>query len=356
MDDTTAGIRRRRIGALVDLARGRGLEIGPLSSAVAQRPEYDVRYVDAWSQADLRAHYAQDPNVVGEDIPAMDFILIQPDRTLGLAEAVGRDAPYAWVVASHVIEHVPDVIGWLGDIASVLADDGELVLAIPDRRFCFDARRQATSVGQMIHAHDLRSTVPSVRAVFDHFREAVSVTSAGLWRGATVDESARIHGLEQTLELTEQARSGQYIDCHVWTFTPESFCAQVLELGRLELTDIVLHHLVPTSPDELEFYAILRRLPRGLDRVEAQARVETGGAAVAALASPESLRAATGHGVDEDELRAQAEALTSASARCMELEAELAAVKTSERWRVGGTLVGPAARLLAALQGRRGQA
>ena len=356
MDDSTAGIRRRRIGALVDLARGRGLEIGPLSSAVAQRPEYDVRYVDAWSQGNLRAHYAHDSNVVGEDIPEMDFVLIQPDRTLSLAEAVSRDAPYSWVVASHVIEHVPDVIGWLGDIASVLADDGELVLAIPDRRFCFDARRQATSVGQMIHAHDLESTVPSVRAVFDHFREAVSVTSASLWRGATIDETARIHGLEQTLELTEQARSGQYIDCHVWTFTPESFCAQVRELGRLGMTDLVLHHLVPTAPDELEFYAVLRRLPRGLDRVETQARVETMGAAVAALASAESPEAAARPGVDEDEFRAQAEALASASARCRELESELAAVKTSERWRVGGALVGPAARLLGAVKGRGGRA
>ncbi len=54
--------------------------------------------------------------------------------------------PADLLVASHVIEHVPDLITWLREIASVLKPTGQARLAIPDRRYTFDLLRVETQL------------------------------------------------------------------------------------------------------------------------------------------------------------------------------------------------------------------
>jgi hypothetical protein len=63
-----------------------------------------------------------------------------------------------------------------------------------------------------------------------------------------------------------------YVDCHVWLFTPQLFVDQIAELARMDLVDFVVDCVVPTATNELEFYAVLRRLPRGLDRAQGEYR------------------------------------------------------------------------------------
>ena len=138
-----------------------------------------------------------------------------------IPETVGPDLRFDWVLASHVIEHVPDVIGWLDQIASITVDGGALMLVVPDRRYCFDAHRPGTSVGQLLEAHELGAVAPSVRAVFDHHRSAVRVRPQDLWAGRPVTYDKRVHDLDYALDRTAAARAGEYVDCHVWLFTPE---------------------------------------------------------------------------------------------------------------------------------------
>ena len=181
-----------------------GLEIGPLHDPVVTKDVADVRYVDVFSREKLVVTYRQDPLV--------DTDLIPP------------------------IEHVPDLIGWLQELARVVDQDGALVLAVPDRRYSFDVHRPQTTVGEMLHAHDRGDVVPSVRAVYDSNREKVEVDTAALWRGEPPPpREARVNTLDRVLAMVEQARAGEYVDAHVWTFTPESFREQLAELARLGL-------------------------------------------------------------------------------------------------------------------------
>lgn len=133
--------RRERVGRTVDLTVGRGLEIGPLAAPVASRTVADVWYVDVQSTEELREHYRGDPAVVPEHLVAVDCALYSGGRLRSIAEATAEIGPFDWVVASHVIEHVPDAIAWLADLGEVLVDDGRVALVAPDRRFSFDARR-----------------------------------------------------------------------------------------------------------------------------------------------------------------------------------------------------------------------
>lgn len=100
-------VRRARLEPLVKLPDGVGLEIGPLAEPIVLLQDHDVRYVDVFDQEWLRKHYRDDGSVECDDIPVMDFTLSTDAGVLTLAEAVRRDAPYAYVVACHVIEHVP---------------------------------------------------------------------------------------------------------------------------------------------------------------------------------------------------------------------------------------------------------
>ena len=105
--------RRDRLFALVDVTSGAGLEIGPLDSPLVRPEDAAVRYADVLDQEGLRRHFAGDSNVAPDEIPLIDFVLSGPEGARRLAESVTERAAFDWVVASHVIEHVPDLLGWL---------------------------------------------------------------------------------------------------------------------------------------------------------------------------------------------------------------------------------------------------
>jgi len=345
---TPLSIRREQCMKLADFSTGRGLEIGPLNQPLVTKDMADVRYVDVFSSSHLRAHYSQDPNVNVEDIPDIDFVLSATDGVRPLPEAVRPAAPFAWVVASHVIEHVPDVITWLAQIAEIIEDGAMLLLVVPDRRYSFDILRPATTVGQLLQAHELREARPSVRAVYDHFRSHVSVDAGDAWRGIVPSHDSRMFDSAATMSQVRLAQQGNYVDSHVWTFTPSSFAEQLGELGELGMCDFVIEKIVPTAENQLEFFAVLRRLPRGLPSEE-----------IADLQASQVLELMDDDSI-ESRLRAESERLAlevarlqaelddrvpGTGARNKELEEELTRIKTSERWRLGGLVVVPVSKL-----------
>lgn len=257
--------RRQRLHAHVDLGSGVGLEIGPLESPTVTKPPWDVRYVDVLDTESLREHFRGDPNVSTDRIVDVDFALQCDGKLRSLAEAAAPAAPYQWAIASHVIEHVPDLVGWLADIASLVDDGAPLFLVVPDRHYTFDVARPPTTVGQILEAHSLGRTIPSERAVFDHYRSVVEISAAALWAGASPADAPRTFTLEQAAELRAQAQRGEYVDSHVWVFSPSEFVGQIADLGELDMVDFVIERVLPTMSGELEFNVVLRRLPREAD-------------------------------------------------------------------------------------------
>lgn len=287
MNDNAALSRTERITDRLMLVGTRGLEIGPLFAPIVTRADAEVRYLDVHLTPGLREHYAAHPGIPTADIVDVDFALISPDGQMRPPlTAIGDYAPVDWVVASHVIEHVPDVIGWLRGIADILVDGGLLALAIPDRRYCFDMLRAPTTVGEMLDAHLRGDTAPSVRAVYDHHSQAVTISAGDAWAGHVPGQQALIHDRAFAWSQVEKAGRGEYVDCHVWLLTPESLIQQLGELAELHYLDFSIEHVRPTAVNELEFYLTLRRLPRGMIEPAKSAAIQASLAPALALAQP----------------------------------------------------------------------
>src|SRR3954465_13183503 len=118
--------------------KDRLLEIGPSFNPVAPKAAgWQVTIVDHASQDELAAKYAGNPLVDPSRIETGD--IIWRDEPLHEAGAAERHGSYAALIASHVIEHLPDVVGSLRSAERLLEPErGVLLLAVPDKRFCFD--------------------------------------------------------------------------------------------------------------------------------------------------------------------------------------------------------------------------
>lgn len=267
---------RRAILELINPRVQRGLEIGALDRPVVRKQMGPISYVDRASRDELLTWYA-DP---GHDIDRQ--ALVEVDYVWGaetLLKAVGGDRAFDYVIASHVIEHVPDVYGWLREIGSVLRDDGLALFMIPDKRRSFDRARSMTASGEYIDAFLRGLRRPDSRQIFNHFYETLP-------EGGPLRDEAGLTELAQgSLAMCQRALADdEYIDAHCWVFTPRSVVAALDLASRLDLLPFEIAHVRPTPEGDAEFLLALRRLPDGLDPVARRARFA---ASVAALDLPE---------------------------------------------------------------------
>jgi len=174
-----------------------------------------------------------------------------------LAEAVGIQVDY--VVASHVIEHVPDLITWLEELRSILKPFGEVRLIVPDKRFTFDYLRPETRFADVLYARLVRARTPLPHLVLDYVLNVVKLDAGKAWQGE-LDESAleRHHTIQHALAVAQQAIEGVYHDVHCWMFTPRSFALLFAELAEQGLLNFECTSFFDTEPYTIEFFVGLR--------------------------------------------------------------------------------------------------
>jgi SAM-dependent methyltransferase len=244
---------RSRALSGIDPLVGRGLEIGPLNRPLLPRDPGRIFYADHCSTDELRLKYAGNPDVPADDICSIDFDLWR----MRLSET-NSGGQFDYVVASHVIEHVPDLVGWLQDIHGILNDGGILALVVPDKRFTFDVFRRETSFWMVQEA--VGRTRPSVEIIIDHFMNNVHADAGKLW----ADSESR-HEFRRTTsplvfpDLIDRHAKGEYIDAHCWVMTPWSFLKLLGRIIEHYKIAYELHFFEMTPLGQLEFYAQLRK-------------------------------------------------------------------------------------------------
>lgn len=221
--------------------QGRGIEIGASHKPVApKRDGFDVQIIDHLNREGLRAKY-EGHGVDLDAIEEVDFVW----QGESYAELTGRTDHYDWIIASHLIEHTPDLIGFLNDCAQILNDNGVLSLAIPDKRYCFDHYRPITPLSRIIDAHLRQEKLHSAGAVAEYYLNVVKKNEHIAWGAHTPGSFHFVHTLEEARANMKAVREqGAYLDIHAWCFVPSSFrliMQDLHALGLVPLKEVSFH-------------------------------------------------------------------------------------------------------------------
>jgi SAM-dependent methyltransferase len=248
-------LRKDHLVGGLDLSRP-GVEYGPLTRPLVTKDMGPVLYVDYGDTETVRAKaYRDDPNDRINPADIVEIDLVWGERPLK------ESGSFAYALASHVIEHVPNPIGWLLEIAEALDDDGIIALAVPDKRYTFDIQRPLSTTGELVQSWLEKRVRPSIRQIFDNCRMAVDIPCHEIWAGRT-DGPVMMGDIALSLaygQCVEQLTSDRYIDSHCWVFSPASFLDICEDLIRLKVLPFEIERFVPTSRGELEFFVRFRR-------------------------------------------------------------------------------------------------
>lgn len=253
--------RPRRAELLAGADRDwRILEIGPSHAPIAPRSDgWKTTVVDHADRESLVAKYARDSTVDTSRIEQVD--VVWTGGSLDALIPVERHGSFDLLIASHVIEHVPDPIGLLIAAERLLRPDRGIVsLAVPDKRTCFDFFRPPSTTGKMLGAHRDQRARHLPADIFDGHAYLSALNGQTGWGWQAAAAVRPMHPLGAAFRRFLAAADGPdapYEDCHGWVFTPASFELIILELGQIGLIDWRVERILPQAG--VEFIVHLRR-------------------------------------------------------------------------------------------------
>jgi len=229
-----------------------GLEIGPSFRPLAPKKSgWNIKIMDHASAAELREKY-KPHHVDLSAIEEVDYIY----RGERLPDLV-KNEQFDYILASHVIEHVPDLIGFLQDCGSILRPNGEIRLAIPDKRFCFDHNRPCSPLSRIIDCFEHKCKIQTVGAAAEYFLTVCKKNGLIAWDSKTPGDLENRHTLEEAKSAILQTRNGVYLDIHNWVFEPITFKDIISKLKILNYIDLEIKQISETMGHE--FFASLQK-------------------------------------------------------------------------------------------------
>jgi predicted SAM-dependent methyltransferase len=240
---------------------GHGVEIGPSHSPIAPKKQgYQVDIIDHMNREQLLVKY-EDEEVNLDNIEEVDFVW----KGESYAELTGKKKYYDWIIASHVIEHTPDFIGFLKNCEAILKEDGVIALAVPDKRYCFDHHRPITGLSKILDSHFQKNIIHTPGTVAEFFLNHVTKAGCIAWDRNTVGAYRFRASLEEAVqEMKSALHEKDYQDVHAWCFVPHSFRLMIHDLFLLELISLQEMDYFPTKG--CEFFITLSPNGKGINR------------------------------------------------------------------------------------------
>lgn len=244
----------------------RGIEIAPYFNPIVDRTQYDVLYVDCIDNDEIQRKAAENPGAVNRIVPEIDTVWVPG---VPLRKCIGHE-PLFYAVASHVMEHVPNPLGWINDILAVLEPGGLIALILPNRERSMDYYRQPTSFAQLIGWAIEKPAHPTPTQVMDFL-------SVSFEDNPTVNfdeplppfsQAKRHYSDTDAIGFAEFVqRENHYLDVHCSVWTPASFVevfSRVIAAGRL---DVDIHGPFTGFPGAApaEFLVYLQKRPAAVE-------------------------------------------------------------------------------------------
>jgi len=249
------------------------IEIGPSHAPIAaKRAGWNSFVVDHADQAELRAKYAE----FGVDIAAIEHVDgVWHGGRLDSAVPPALHGTFDRLIASHVIEHIPDIVTFLDSAQALLTPDGTLALAVPDKRYCFDALKPITTTGDILAAHDPNGPGRhKKRTLFNQVAYSVAMDDQPAWGQHPVHSAKFMNSLADAVAFhaaASEAPDSAYVDAHAWQFTPAAFQLAILELAEAGLIDWRVAECSPAQGSEF-IVTLHRGRPAWPDAAQREAR------------------------------------------------------------------------------------
>jgi predicted SAM-dependent methyltransferase len=231
-----------------------GVEIGPSHRPIAPKKSgYNVHIIDHMNKVQLIKKYT-DHNVDVSQIEDVDFIW----NGESYSELTKRKHFYSWILASHVIEHTPDIISFINECDEILKEEGVLSLAIPDVRYCFDYFRPITGVSKVIDAYCHKNKIHTPGTTAEYFLNFCKRDGNISWSEGYKGELSLEFSKEDAYnQMNTVIRDKAYLDLHSWCFTPTSFRLLIHDLNSLGLINLKEVAFFPS--EGCEFFITLGR-------------------------------------------------------------------------------------------------
>lgn len=236
------------------------LEIGPYAKPVFTRPDYNVYYADLYTAEQI----LNDTTLFGVadniNVPDKIDIIINPTRR----PTISTDLRFDYIFSSHNIEHVPDIVAHLQEMATVVTGpNAKYLLAIPDHQHCFDHWQTTSLFPQMIAAYQQQASRASAQSALEYLIFEAHNDSIRHWKG---DHGESPYNLPIEDQLVEKIKTSiekltdpafNYSNAHVWRFTPNSFVYNMEVLNKIGLIPWKVNSVFETEHGANEFFAIL---------------------------------------------------------------------------------------------------
>ena len=256
----------RLTGALSKAALG--IEIGPyFNPLVPKRQGYNSLSIDVFDGQTLRRLAESDPNIPNEVIANIEDVDIigsaaEIEDVIRARQQLGT---FDYIISSHNFEHIPDPIRFLQGCEAVLKEGGQLIMAIPEKRACFDYFRPVSSLDEMLLAFREKRRRPSIEQLFRQhiYWEQIHRDGAPL-AGWSIDDNPREivphFSLENAFGIWKSQTENPdeiYRDTHCWAFTPSSFELIIRDLVYLGLVRFEVESISCAYGNE--FYARFKK-------------------------------------------------------------------------------------------------
>jgi hypothetical protein len=221
----------------------RVMEVAPYFNPAVLKSEMDVFYVDYLSTEQLREKAADNPVGRITEVPEIDFVWVPGKK---LAECIPEGMKFDYVIASHVLEHVPNPIGWIEQIIDVMPVGGVLTLALPDSNYTMDYFRKRTTLGDLIGVYIEDRHLPTAGQVMDFLSDSfydsrLEGQGRPIFDGKSLSDFERHYSDKEAFDLSLWTYNElKYIDIHASVFTPESFKILFERISALHLLPIVV--------------------------------------------------------------------------------------------------------------------
>lgn len=241
--------------------KDRVLEFGPLTRPIILKNENsNVFFADIRSTDEIKKLYTSNEylkstglKVDVDSIVGIDYVV--KDSYKNTFDKVDK---FDAVILSHVIEHMPDILGFFKDISHVISNKGKLIIIYPDARYCFDRFRNGTSFVDAYEVH--KNPKSSSNRVLDFVYNVIDNNDPKKFWGDKEQVSLLPkNNFNDAIHAYRQAQDDILPDdTHFWPFADYQLIKFFYDADRAGMLDFEIDEFYPTQHDTQECMVVLK--------------------------------------------------------------------------------------------------